>query len=402
MDAFFVSVELLRRPELRGRPVVVGGSGGRGVVAAASYEARAYGVHSAMPSVTARRRCPDAVFLDGDHALYRSVSGRVMEIFRSVTPLVEPLSLDEAFLDVSGAARLLGSPVAIAHRLREEIAAAEGLSCTVGVARTKFLAKLASQHAKPRPSRTGPVPGAGVLEVRPDDEEGFLGPLPAEAMWGVGPVTLEKLHRLGVTTIGEIAAIGPDTLRAALGDGVGAHLHALAIGADERRVVPDAAPKSISHEETFTRDLQDRHRVDTELTRLADAVAGRLREAGLVGRTVTVKVRDGEFRTVTRSRTLPDPTDTAARLAGEARALVVGLDVEAGVRLLGVGVSGLVDGAVRQLSLDDLGEPAWSELDSAVDAIRERFGSDAIGRASVAGRGRPGPGAKPWGPDPAG
>lgn len=371
-------------------------------MAAASYEARAYGVHSAMPSVTARRRCPDAVFLDGDHALYRSVSSRVMDIFRSVTPLVEPLSLDEAFLDVSGAVRLLGSPVAIADRLREEIATAEGLTCTVGVARTKFLAKLASQQAKPRPSRTGPIPGPGVLEVSPDDEEGFLGPLPAEAMWGVGPVTLEKLHRLGVTTIGDIAAIGPDTLRAALGDGVGSHLHALATGDDDRPVVPDAAPKSISHEETFAHDLRDRRRVDTELARLADAVARRLREAGLVGRTITIKVRDGEFRTVTRSRTLPDPTDTAARLAREARALVVGLDVEAGVRLLGVGVSGLVDGTVRQLSLDDLGEPAWSELDSAVDTIRERFGPGAIGRASLAGRGRPGPGEMPWGPDPAG
>ena len=405
MDAFFAAVELLRHPELRGQPVVVGGSGPRGVVAAASYEARAFGIHSAMPGARARRLCPHAVFLPGDHAHYSEVSGRVMEVFRSVTPLVEPISLDEAFLDVSGARRLLGPPTAIAAELRRRVLAAEGLHCTVGVARVKFLAKLASQGAKPKASRQGTRPGVGVLVVDPERELEFLHPLPVQALWGVGPATLARLERLGVRTVGDLAALPSDTVAASLGSAAGAHLHALANAVDPRPVVVEQGAKSIGHEETFARDLHAVDALTVELVRLADAVGSRLRTAGLAGRTITLKVRFGDFRTVTRSTTVATPVDSGHRLGTLARELLATLDPGPGIRLLGLSVSQLDDGEVRQLSLDDLGADAgadWSGAESAVDAIRARFGAGAVGPASLAG-----PtglrvarrGGQQWGPD---
>jgi len=402
MDAFFVSVELLRRPELRGRPVVVGGTGLRGVVAAASYEARAYGVFSAMPSTQARRLCPQAVFLSGDHDHYGEVSGRVMDIFRSYTPLVEPLSLDEAFLDVTGARRLFGEGAEIGRAIRAEVEEQEGLTCSVGVAATKMVAKLASEAAKPRASPTGPIPGAGVRVVVPGDEQGFLRPLPARALWGVGPATLTKLERLGVRTVGDIADLPEAALVGALGAANGRHLGLLARGVDPRPVEPDQRLRSVGHEETFAHDHHEPATLAREAARMADAVAWRLRRAGLVARTVTIKVRFGDFRTVTRSTTLPAPIDEGPAVARHAQALLAGLDPSPGVRLLGVTVSGLLEGAGRQLSFDDAGAPAWHEASGAIDAIRERYGSGAIGPAAAVGRDglrvkRRGDGQ--WGPD---
>ncbi|MCP5026460.1 MAG: DNA polymerase IV [Actinomycetia bacterium] len=386
MDAFFVSVELLRRPELRGRPVVVGGAGRRGVVAAASYEARSYGVFSAMPSARARQLCPEAVFLDGDHALYAEVSRRVMAIFSSFTPLVEPLSLDEAFLDVGGSFRLHGRPSQIAARIRELIREQEALTCTVGVAPTKFVAKMASEHAKPKPSRRGPVFGPGVLVVPPDELDAFLRPLPVETLWGVGPATLERLHRIGVRRVGQLADLPEATIAGALGDGVGRHLHQLSRGIDPRRVEPDREVKSISHEETYPTDVYERSRLDRELLRMADAVATRLRAATLAGRTISIKVRFGDFTTLSRSVTTDPGVDSGTVIAERARALLDEVPWDQGVRLLGVGASGLTDGAVRQLTLDDAAGPSWSEADRVIDEIRNRWGSAAIGPATIVTR----------------
>jgi DNA polymerase-4 len=405
MDAFFVSVELLRRPELRGRPVVVGGTGGRGVVAAASYEARAYGIFSAMPSARARRLCPHAVFLPGDHAHYGSVSERVMGIFRSFTPLVEPISLDEAFLDVTGARRSQGDGATVGHRIRDEVLAREGLTCSVGVAPSKMLAKLASEAAKPRASADGPLPGEGVHVIAPGDELAFLHPLPARALWGVGPATFDRLARLGVRTVGDIADLPEDTLIATLGAAHGRHLAQLARGIDPRLVEPDQQLKSVGHEETFAHDHHEHEALTREAVRMADGVAWRLRRAGLAGRTVTLKVRFADFQTVTRSSTLPTTVDDGPAVARAALALLAAIDPTPGVRLLGVSVSGLVAGAAQQLSFEDVAggsRSSWHEASGAVDAIRERFGDRAIGPASAVderGLRVPRRGEQQWGPD---
>jgi DNA polymerase-4 len=402
MDAFFVSVELLDQPELRGRPVIVGGAGDRGVVAAASYEARAFGVFSAMPSVRARRLCPGAVFLPGRHARYAEVSRRVMAVFGAFTPLVEPISLDEAFLDVRGARRLHRPAPDIARRIRQRVLDEEGLTCSVGVAPSKFVAKLASEAAKPAPALDGPRPGPGVVVVPADEVLSFLHPLPVQALWGVGPATLERLGKLGIATVGDLAGMAPGTLTGALGEAAGQHLHALANGIDDRAVEPARPTKSIGHEETFPRDHRSHRTLERELVRLADSVGARLRAAGLAGRTVTLKVRFHDFRTITRSTTLAGPTDSTHAVLGAAKELLAGIDPSPGVRLIGVSVSGLRGGAVRQLSLDEPAGRSWDDADDAVDAIRARFGSRSIGPATLAG-----PGGlrlridddRPWGPD---
>jgi DNA polymerase-4 len=351
-----------------------------------------------MPSVQAQRRCPHAVFLPGDHPHYAEVSRRVMAVFAGVTPLVEPLSLDEAFLDVGGARRLLGDPVAIAREIRARVLEQEGLACSVGVAPTKFVAKLASQEAKPRPSPDGPVAGPGVTVVRPGEELAFLHPLPVGRLWGVGPATLAKLVRLGVATVGDLARLPVTTVVTAVGDAQGRHLHRLANGIDDRAVEPDRALKSVGHEETFAHDHHDVATLGPELVRLADAVASRLRQGSLAGRTVTLKIRFSDFRTITRSTTLRDPTAGSREVAMEARRLLDAVDPSIGVRLLGVSVSNLVDDTSRQLSFDQLlpadrldpAEPPppaldWEDADRAVDAIRDRFGHRAIGPASALG-----------------
>ena len=410
MDAFYASVEQHRRPELRGKPVVVGGTGARGVVAAASYEARAYGVRSAMPSLRARRMCPDAIFVPGDHAHYGEVSGRIMEIFRSITPLVEPLSLDEAFLDVTGATRLHGDGPTIAATIRAEVRRQEGLTCSVGVAPNKFLAKLATEHGKPTASVSGPIPGAGVTVVRPGDERAFLRPLPAGALWGVGPKTLEKLRRLGVRTVGDLEALPLETVCRAIGEANGRHLHALARAIDDRPVVPDARPKSIGHEETFATDLHTHAELQLQLVRMADAVADRVRRHELPGRTVTIKVRFGDFSTITRSTTLAQPSDSGPAIVRAATDLLARIDVSPGVRLFGVTLSNLVEAAPRQLTLDGLdgpgapaaaSGPAWTAVTDAIDAVRARFGPDAMVPAALVADGRRTfkPGQQQWGPD---
>lgn len=387
MDAFYVSVELVRRPELRGKPVVVGGTGRRGVVAAASYEARAFGVFSAMPSSQAVRLCPHAIFLPGDHGLYSEVSERVMAVFADITPFVEPLSLDEAFLDVSGALRLHGSPAAIADQIRTTILETEGLTCSVGIAPNKFLAKLGSEQAKPKASPTGPIMGSGIFEVVAGNELEFLHPLPVRALWGVGQATGKRLASLGIESVGELATTPLDNLVRAIGSAQGKHLHALANGIDDRPVESNREAKSISHEETFAHDMSDGRQIDVELVRQCDAVAQRLRDGGLVARTATLKVRFGDFSTITRRLTAPQAFNSSSELLRIARELMAQVDPGEGVRLLGIGVANLGVDHGHQLALDFDDRPtesATAATDALVDDVRARFGNGAIGPASAA------------------
>ncbi|HEX2293869.1 MAG TPA: DNA polymerase IV [Actinomycetota bacterium] len=380
MDAFYASVEVIKDPSLKGKPVIVGGQGGRGVVTSASYEAREFGVRSAMPTIQARRLCPHGIFLPNDFAAYQELSGRIREVFTSFTPLVEPLSLDEAFLDVSGSVKLFGDPVTIAGTVKRRIADL-GLTCTVGVAPNKFLAKLASTRAKPD----------GLLVIPPDGVRSFLHPLPVRALWGVGEATGEALRRLGIKTVGDLAAIPRRTLERAVGDSLGAHLAHLAAGRDDRAVTPDEPAKSVGSEETFAADLDAHDAILREILRLSDRTAGRLRAKGLCGRTVTIKVRWSSFQTITRSRTLPAEVDTAAEIYAVARELYERVaPVTPRIRLLGVSVTSLAAGPPRR-QLDLLGERAgragWQEASAAIDSIRERFGSSAVGPATLVDRG---------------
>lgn len=406
MDAFFASVELLRHPELRGKPVVVGGTGARGVVAAASYEARAFGVHSAMPSVRARRLCPDVEFLAGDHKHYSVVSAQIMGIFKELTPLVEPLSLDEAFLDLSGSLRLLGPPHLAAEQLRDRIFDETGLRSSMGIARNKFLAKLATNRAKPKPSLEGPVPGLGVFVLDPANEAEFLSALPIERLWGVGPATLAKLAPLKIRTVGDVARTPKKLLSAAIGLSAATRLSELSRGIDDRPVIPDAEPKSISHEETFSKDLVSMDELRTELIRQSEAVASRMRALGFRGRTVQLKLRYQDFRTLTRSHTVEQPTDRGTEILNTAWTMLLRLPVEGGIRLIGVGVANLTrEPVLEQLSFDDLlGQSdaadgkAWDGANSAVDEIRSKFGAAVIGPARLSGRYRA-TGDHQWGPD---
>jgi DNA polymerase-4 len=376
LDAFYASVEQLDDPSLVGKPVVVGGLGARGVVAAASYEARRFGVRSAMPMVQARRACPNGVFLAPRFEAYQDASAHVMEIFRSFTPLVEPLALDEAFLDVRGAQRRLGTGTEIARDLRARVRSDTGLTVSVGVASTKFVAKLASDLAKPD----------GLMVVAPGTELDFLHPLPVERLWGVGPATSTVLHRLGLRSVGDLADFGEDALVAALGDAHGRHLHALAHNDDPRAVEPERVLKSVGHEETFPVDHRDRDVLTREVVRLADRTAARLRANGVRGRTVQLKVRFADFRTITRSRTLPSATDLAVDIGTTARALLDGVDVGEGVRLVGVSVQQLVaegDGAQQALPLGldaeaPLGDERRAALERSIDGVRRRYGEGSV------------------------
>ena len=396
MDAFFAAVELLDHPELAGKPVIVGGTGRRGVVASCTYEARRFGVRSAMPMFRARDLCPHGVFLDGRHGRYGEVSEQIHEIFVSVTPLVESIGLDEAFLDVTGSRRLLGSPVAIAHELRARVSDELSLRCSVGVGRSKLIAKLASRAAKPKVSRAGVEAGPGVLMVSVDEELGFLHPLPIEALWGVGPATAKRLHALGVKTVGDIAAVGEPVLVRQLGRAQGEHLSALAAARDPSPVVSGRAAKSIGHEQTFPTDVTDPAVLRAKAVAMSDSVAEMLSREGLSGRTVTLKVRFGDFTTLTRSHTLEIGVDASAAISAVADALLEAVDLVAGVRLLGVSVSALAPrDATRQLSFSleagpndsrdagSVAQASWEEVAQAVAAIRTRFGKKAVGPVST-------------------
>ncbi|MCU4183704.1 DNA polymerase IV [Acidiferrimicrobium sp. IK] len=399
MDAFYAAVEVLDDPSLAGRPLIVGGTGARGVVAACSYEARVYGIRSAMPTARARSLCPHATFLPGRFDRYREVSEGLHAILSDVTPLVEGIALDEAFLDVRGAEALFGPAPSIAADLRARITAELGLSSSVGVAPSKFLAKLASEAAKPVVSDGGTRPGAGVVVIEEGQELAFLQPLPIEALWGVGPATAARLRRLGLSTVGSLAAVPLATLEGAVGRSHGRHLHRLAHAIDDRPVEPDRTVKSVGHEETYATDRFDPAVLHTEVLRMSDAVAARLRDAGVAGRTVTVKVRYGDFRTITRSRTGPDDLDASRDVARAASALLDAVDVSPGVRLLGVSVSALRPvGApsAEQLTLR-LDAPAerpeaersagWAAAADAVDEVRRRFGARSVGSAALIGPG---------------
>lgn len=374
MDAFFAAVELRARPELADRPVVVAGGGPRSVVLSANYPARRYGVRSAMPVGVARKLCPHAVYLPPTRGLYSEVSQGVMAIFRELTPLVEPLSLDEAFLDVSGALRRLGTtPAGIGAHIRERVAAEHGITCSVGVAGVKFVAKLASGMAKPDGMVVVPV--AATVD--------FLHPLPVSALWGVGGKTEQTLRGRGLNTIADIARTPLDRLRRMLGTAAGDHLHALAHGRDDRPVVPDAEEKSIGAEHTFDTDQHDAVVVGRELLRLSERVGVTLRAKGLRGRTVSIKVRFADFRTITRSRTRTAPTDVAREIHATAIALLTEVPPGAPVRLIGVRVEGLTDTAAgEQLTLANR-EPRWRDAEVAADGARTRFGPGAVGPASL-------------------
>lgn len=380
MDAFFASVELLERPDARGKPAIVGHAGGRGVVTSATYEARRYGVRSAMPMSQALRLCPNAIILPPHYDRYTEYSRKVMDIFHEVTPLVEPLSIDEAFLDVSGARRLLGSPRRIAELIRSRVREETGLTCSVGVAATKFMAKLASGRAKPD----------GLLVIPRSETLSFLRPLPVGALWGVGASTQSSLERMGLLTVADLADAPLGVLQKAVGDASGRRLHELANGRDPRRVVTESREKSIGHENTFGTDVADADQLRRELLRLSGRVGERLRKHDLEARTVAIKVRFSDFRTITRSRTLAEPTNVGRRLFEEAWDVfeALGLDVrQTPIRLIGVRAEQLLDAGGDSLALWDPDEE-WRETERTLDAVSARFGRGAIGPASLVRRSR--------------
>jgi DNA polymerase-4 len=375
MDAFYASVEQRDRPELRGQPVLVGGTQGRGVVCAASYEARPFGVHSAMPMATACRLCPHAVVLPVRMQHYAQISRQIREIFLSFTPLVEPLSLDEAFLDVRGCEGLFGPAPNIARQIKQRIRVETALTASVGVAPNKFLAKLASDLRKPD----------GLVVVEPDGVPAFLEPLPVGRLWGVGAKAEKRLHTLGVRTVGQLAAMPEAVLTDHFG-ALGRHVWQLAQGEDDRLVVPDREAKSISTETTFAHDIADRQALRIWLLHLTDQLASRLRRAGLRARTVELKIRSSDFRTRHRAQALAQPTDVTEVLWQAAQAIFDrGLTNDLlPVRLLGVGASRLARDTVCQGDLFDggLGQRQQT-LDQAIDTIRGQFGDAAIQRGSL-------------------
>ncbi len=367
MDAFFASVAERDNPELKGKAVVIG-MGTRGVVSAANYEARKFGIHSAMPVGRARRLAPHAIFLPVDMPRYQEVSEHVMEIFHSFTPWVEPISLDEAFLDVTGSEKLLGTGREIAVAIRRKVEEQEGITCSVGIAPSKFIAKLASAHCKPN----------GMLEITTDRILTFLHPLPIQAMWGVGPKTAEVLERLGLRTIEDIAKLPRATLIRALGEANGASLYELAWGRDYRDVTPEEPDRSISAAETFPQDLDNPEEILTEFLRLTERATARLRDRGLFAKTISIKVRFADFSTINRSKTLPLPIDSTHDVYEVAKGLYQGLRIErARLRLVGVSLENLSEGAPHQMMLGER-EVGWRQAEGAMDQARARFGKGSV------------------------
>jgi DNA polymerase-4 len=383
MDAFYASIEQRDRPELRGLPVMVGGTGSRGVVSAASYEARRFGVHSAMPTVEARRLCPDGVYLRGEMAKYARESKRIFGIFRRFTPQVEGLSLDEAFLDLTGSERLLGPAAQVGERLRSEVREETGLAVSVGIAPIKMVAKIASDAAKPD----------GLLEVEPARLREFLDPLPVGRIWGVGPVARGRLEGAGLRTIGDLARADAKQLHRLLGDW-GDHIAGLARGVDRREVAPYREPVSISEENTFASDVSSQEVLEAAILSHAEAVARRLRRSGYCARTVVLKLKLARrvgpgprgYPLLTRRTTLDEPSDDGAVIAGEAQRLLAREKLGEPVRLLGVGVTNLGSAAVAQLALFGPGRERErrSQLNRALDEIADRFGPRAVTKGGAA------------------
>ncbi|YAL84472.1 DNA polymerase IV [Dermacoccaceae bacterium W4C1] len=388
MDAFFASASLVDRPDLAGMPVLIGGAGGRGVVLAATYAARAYGVHSAMPMSRARRLCPQAVVISPDYERYRRMSEAVMHLFRTVTPTVEPVSMEEAFLDLT---RSPMDPARLGGHLRDVVNDEQGITCSVGVAPSKVVAKMASRAAKPD----------GLRVVTPGEVVPFLHGFAVGDIWGVGESTEQALLRLGLRTVADLAHTPERTLRRALGEATGARLHRIAWGADDEPVVPRAPERSIGSDETFGHDVDDPVEIRRRLLRLADRTAARARSADLVGRTVTLKVRFSDFTTITRSRTLREHTDVSQEIYGTACHLYDALGLQrVRIRLVGVRLEGLRDrhGSPHQPRLGDP-EYGWAEADRAIDRAGARFGAGAVRPASLIGLGgREHPGVGPRGP----
>lgn len=378
MDAFFASVEMRDNPQYRDKPVIIGGDPRRdvrSVVSTASYEARKFGVHSAMPLMQAYRLCPQGIFLRGNMARYGEVSRQIMQIFARYTPLVEPLSVDEAFLDVSGCEGLFGPPVAIAARIQEDIEQELQLTASVGVAPNKFLAKLASDLEKPR----------GFTVIRPDEVEAVLTPLPVEKLWGVGEKTAVKLRSMGIDTVGQLASLPENLLTAAFGK-MGAALRYLARGEDCRTVETSRAAKSISRETTFPRDVTDMDRLRTVILELADDVACTLRASQFLAGTVTLKLRYGNFETLTRQGPLPAPACLTMPIYNKALELLAKVNLQGrGIRLIGVGTGGLVNSqGSRQLSFfEDPGLAKEEKIAEAIDRVSARYGSGVVKRAAL-------------------
>jgi DNA polymerase-4 len=367
MDAFYASVAERDNPELKGKAVVIG-MGARGVVSAANYEARKFGIHSAMPVGRARRLAPHAIFLPVDMARYQEVSEHVMEIFHSFTPWVEPISLDEAFLDVTGSQKLLGTGREIAVAIRKKVEEQEGITCSVGIAPSKFIAKLASANCKPN----------GMLEITSDRILTFLHPLPIQAMWGVGPKTAEVLERLGLRTIEDIAKLPRTTLIRALGEANGASLYELAWGRDYRDVTPEEPDRSISAAETFAQDLDNPEEILTEFLRLTERATARLRDRDLFAKTISIKVRFADFSTINRSKTLPLPIDSTHDVYEVVKGLYQALRIErARLRLVGVSLENLSEGAPHQMMLGER-EVGWRQAEGAMDQARARFGKGSV------------------------
>ena len=367
MDAFYASVAERDDPSLRGKAVVVG-VGARGVVLSANYAARKYGIRAAMPVGRAKRMAPHAIFVTPDHSRYSEVSANVMEIFDSFTPLVEPISLDEAFLDVTGARKLLGTGREIAVEIRRQVEASEGITCSVGIAPSKFIAKLASGHCKPN----------GILEIPADRILNFLHPLPVNAIWGVGPKTAETLERLGLRIVADIANLPRATLIRALGQASGASLYELAWGRDYRDVTPNEPDKSISAAETFAQDIDDPEEILQEFLRLTEKAAARLRENNYYAKTISIKVRFADFSNISRSKTLPLPIDSTHDIYEIAKSLYLALNLDrARLRLVGISLDNLSEAAPEQLLLGAR-EKGWREADTAIDRAKLRFGRGSV------------------------
>jgi nucleotidyltransferase/DNA polymerase involved in DNA repair len=376
LDAFYASVEVRDDPSLAGKPVIVGadpkGGKGRGVVSAASYEARKFGVHSAMPVSRAFKLCPQGVFVFPRHDHYMKVSRRFMTILGRVTDLVEPLSIDEAFLDVTGSARLFGDGETIARKIQKEVAAEEGLSASVGVAPSKFVAKIASDLQKPK----------GLVVVHPFDVVSFLAPLPVERLFGAGPKTAERLRRLGANTIGDVARLPFAHLKAALGEATARHFHDLANGVDPRAVEPDRSAKSLGHEHTFDEDVADRAAVGRALLWIVDELCWRLRRAGLAGKTVSLKLRTSDFATVHRAETVETPLDTVEALLPVARRLLAKADTtKKAIRLVGVSLSSF--DAPQPSLFADPKEKKGRKVAGVLDAVKKKFGDAALTRGAL-------------------